>query len=182
VSRMEGQVRSGGAKAKTGKLGSTRRWAVHEVGGRKALGDDVAGLHQLQGKLESVSVIQTAADDDGVAHEAVTFGEGFDLRSQGERGVHSVGRRSRSERRTPHRASGPEGRAASSGRYRSWWRQHSFLFRRAPGRHVRRVWRAYCRVRCDAEGEAPWARARSRTMLVSVDSPDWESATTRLLR
>ena len=50
-----------------------RQRAVQKIRRRKALGDDVARLHQLQRHLISVGVEQAASDDDAVLHEDVTL-------------------------------------------------------------------------------------------------------------
>ena len=68
-----------------------RDGAVQKIGGRKALGHHVAGLHQLQRHFEGVGVIQAAADHHGMAHEAVALAERVDLRLQRERGVDDLG-------------------------------------------------------------------------------------------
>jgi len=54
-------------------------WAVQKVGAGEAFGDDVAGLHHFEGKFKGVGVIEAAADNDGVLHEAVAAGKGSDL-------------------------------------------------------------------------------------------------------
>ena len=46
---------------------------VQKIGRREPLGDHVAGLHQFQGELERVGVVQAAADDNRSLHEAVAF-------------------------------------------------------------------------------------------------------------
>ncbi len=58
---------------------------MQQVGARKALGYHVAGLHQLQRKLEGAGVVQAAAQHDGVLHEPIALGAAGDIKLERKR-------------------------------------------------------------------------------------------------